>query len=471
MPIPDTIITIKDNALGVVPPNTNSLMALLGVCSSGTLNTVYQFNDIQTLKDTLGTGPLVEAAAHVLSIAGGPVVCIKTNGSVAGTVGSVTLVGTGLSVLTTTGSVPLDGYSVAIKITTGATNPAAGLATFRTSLDGGLTYSGDIALPTSGVYAIPATGVTINLSAASLVAGDVYSFTTVAPGYSVSDFNTTWDALMADNSDPFCVHVVGIPADGTAAAALAAALDSKLTTAQNTQYRFLMGLMQAQSASDSSISTGLAAFTSTRVAIAAGFEKLTSQITGAQVTRPASFVIAARAAKVSPAEDLGRVASGNTPGITSLLRDEFKTPGLDAKAFSTLRTHIGLPGFYVTNGRMFSSPTSDYQYFQHRRVMDIACKGMRLIGLHYLNDSVRVNSTTGLILEVDALKIEAYGEAILRAMVTQPGYASDVGLTVDRTVNMLSTNSLVLHGRVIPLGYAKYIYADIGFLNPALLPV
>lgn len=472
MAIPDATLTVKDNALGIVPPNTNSTQAFLGVCSSGTVNTVYQFNDIQTMKDTLGTGPLVEAAAHTLSIAGGPVVCIPTTGSVSATVGSVTAgaSNTGLSVLTTTSTSALDSYLVSVKIITGGTNPAAGVATFRVSIDNARSYGPEIALPTSGVYAVPATGITLNFSAATLVANDTYTFSTVAPGYSVSNFNTTWDALVADSTEWFMCNIVGIPADGAADAALFAALDSKLTTAA-TNYRYTSACMQAHDASDSSIAAGLAAVSSTRVVVGAGFEYLTSQVNGSQVKRPMSFVLSARASRVAPSEDLGRVASGNCPGITALIRDEFKTPGLDAKFFSTLRSHIGLQGFYLTNARMFSGPTSDYQYLQHRRVMDIASKGTRLVGLHYLNDSVRVNASTGFILEQDAQKIEAYGLAILRAMVTQPGYASDVGITVDRTVNMISTNSMVLHFRVVPLGYAKTITSDIGFFNPALQPV
>src|SRR5687768_10367099 len=101
-PLPDATLTIKDGALGLVPANTNGTQALIGTCSSGTANTVYSFSDITTLKDTLGTGPLVEAAAYVLAIAGGPVVCVKAPSTTAGTNSAVVLTGTGLSVMTLT---------------------------------------------------------------------------------------------------------------------------------------------------------------------------------------------------------------------------------------------------------------------------------------------------------------------------------------------------------------------------------
>jgi hypothetical protein len=84
---------------------------------------------------------------------------------------------------------------------------------------------------------------------------------------------------------------------------------------------------------------------------------------------------------------------------------------------------------------------------------------------------VRVNATTGLILEEDARGIERFIESGMRNAVTIPGYASDCSVVVDRTVNILSTQRLAVKFRVVPLGYAKYIDGDIGFSNPALQPV
>ena len=171
---------------------------------------------------------------------------------------------------------------------------------------------------------------------------------------------------------------------------------------------------------------------------------------------------------LAAAEDLARVASGNCLGVTKLLRDEYKTPGLDAKRFSTMRSHIGLRGFYITNARMFSGPLSDFRYLQHRRVMDIASRTVRLGQLRYLNDSVRVDKVTGLIFATDADAVDSYITGLLRTTVTQPGFASDVVALVDRTVNILSTETLVVNYRVTPLGYLKAIQGSIGFFNPAL---
>jgi len=467
MAIPDATLTILDGALGVVPANAENVAALIGCCSSGTANTVYEFTDIKTLRDTLGYGSLVEAAAYVLAVAGGSVVCVKAP-STSGSNSAVTATATGLTVVTLTG-VPLDSYLLKVLIITGGTNPAGGLVTFKYSLDGGRTYSAELSLPTAGTYAIPNTGITLNFSAATVVAGDYYTATSTGPSYSTAELNTAMDALLDDATTTwFMVHAVGIPADTTAAAAIEGALDVKMALAATSQYRYARALMQSYEGSDSAIKATFLNLASTRVMVAAGFCYLTSPINGSQYKRPQAWVALARACAVPAHEDLGKVRTGPVIGVGALLRDEYKTPGLDVARITTLRTIVGKSGFYVTSGQMLSAVGSDFRYLQHARVMDIGATTVRAAMLNYLNDSVRVNRDTGLILEEDAQSIENYITALMRTTLTQPGHASDVSCQVDRTVNILSTNKLVVRFRIIPLAYLKTIEGDIGFDNPAL---
>lgn len=472
MAIPYANLAVKDGALGLAAGNDTNTVAVVGVCSSGTANTVYAFTDVQTLKDTLGTGPLVEAAAFILAIAGGTVVCCKSAASTAATAGSVTKTGTGLSVLTTTGSTPLDSYQVRVLIMQGGANPASGTVTFKLSLDGGRTYGPELALPTGGTYtgAQAAYGITLVFSAATLVAGDYYEFTTTAPAYTTGDLTTAIDALLADARTWFLLYAAGVPADATALQGVHALLASKMATAA-AAYRYARAAVQVHDDTDGNIATAVAALSDTRVMLAAGFVNLLSQTTGMTTKRGASIPVVARAAAVPPGEDLGRVATGPVKGVVTLLRDEGKTPALDFLQLATLRTHTGLSGVYVTNGAVKAGAGSDFKFLQYGRVMDLASGAVRGGMLRFLNDSVRVNSTTGLILEADAKTIEAFIERALRDAVTVPGYASDCSVAVDRTVNILSTQQLKVKFRVIPLGYAKFIDGEIGFSNPALTPV
>lgn len=464
MAIPNVDIAVTDGALGIALPNVNGIACLVGVSSSGTANTVYQFGDATALKAALGNGPLVEAAALLLAVAGGPVICVPTAFS-AGTLSAVVHVGTGLSVVTTTGSAPVDTFSVLVEIMQGGTNPAAGTATFRYSMDAGFTYSAEIEVPTGGVYAIPGTGVILNWSAATLVAGDTYTFTTVAPAYSVGQLNSAIDAVLDDQSaEFFLLHAVGIPADGTAAAALFAALDAKATEGFQA-FRYFRTLMNSYLGSDSAVKATFAPLASTRVSVATSTARQISLISGSQNAQPAAYSICARLAAIPPSEDAGRVATGPLAGVLDLTRDEAVTPGFDVARLSALRSFVGQPGKFITNCRLLASPGSDFQLMQYGRVMDIACRTARQAALHFLNDSILLNSD-GLILESEAQAIEAYILSALRAAITQPGFASNVTVAVSRTENILSTQTLPITVRVLPLGYSKFIEVDLGFNNP-----
>ena len=96
--LPGVNVTIRDGALGSVAGLGSDACAVVGVCTGGTPNTVYQFTDIQTLKDTLAVGPTggpaVEAAALILAVSGKPVVVVPTTNATAGSVGAVTRTGT-----------------------------------------------------------------------------------------------------------------------------------------------------------------------------------------------------------------------------------------------------------------------------------------------------------------------------------------------------------------------------------------
>lgn len=472
--LPDVTQTIKDGGLGIVPVAANNVVACVGVCSGGTANTVATFSDITTMKNALGTGPLVEAAAHIMAVSGQQVVTCKVTSSAPTTpLGAVTNGGTGSSVLSVSGT-PVDSYAAQVKVVTGSTGPTTGIGTFQYSLDGGSTWSIVTSLPVAGTFTVPNTGILLTFATGTLVAGDVYSFAATGPIFTTANMNTALDTLLADTSSYFLVHVVGQPADSTAGAALSAALESKLIGAETTLFRYVRGLINAEDDTDANLKTNYAAVSNTRTMIAAGYARIVSQLSGAQMKRPAAFTIAARAASVSPVQDLGAVADGGLKGVTALLRDEQKTPGLDAARFATLRTIVGLPGFYVTNPRIMSAPTSDYQFLQYGRLMDIASTLNRFALLFFLNAQIRVKNVTGpqagTIVEADAQQIEQRVDSIVRTGTTQPGYATDIIVVLDRTINVLSTQRLSTKLRVLPPGYAKYIDTEISLFNPALIP-
>lgn len=478
MALPRVDVTIQDGALGLVSSGGTNTVALVGTCSLGTEGEVAAFGSLTALKSALGVGPLVECAAYIINTPGvSEVLCVTAPSSVAGVASAVSTMGTGTGVVTVTGT-PLDAYSVRVEVLSNGTNLAAATATFRYSLDGGGTYSSTLALPTSGAYLLAETGLTLHFanggSGVSFKAGDVHEFTTSAPYYSQAEAMAAVDALLADSTPFFKVHLVGAPSSVSNAAALAAALDSKLTAAAGA-YRFLYGTIEAPEDTDSNLKSGFASFACAngQVDVAAGTATYVSPLTSRLIERSIAWADSARAAAVPPGIHLGQVSNddgngGPLPGVVAISRDERVTPGLDDARFTTARTHVRRPGFFLTRGRLMASPGSDFQQQQHKRVMDVAANQLALDAQEYIAKSVLVDATTGRIREGEARSIENALAGKLRAVLVQTGDASAVQVVVDRTTNLLSTGTLSITGRIIPKGYTEFISVTLGFSNPAL---
>lgn len=222
MGLPGVNVTPLDFGLTSVPPSAAKVVAKIGACSLGTAsaNVPVAFGgpNLQPLKDALGTGPLVDAACESLSQAGGPIVAVPTTNSLAGTAGSVThspSVGTSTMTVTAPGGAtcaPRDAYSVRVTITRAALGIAVGGGAFTYSLDGGKTVSPELAVPTSGVYVIPNTGLQLNFAEGTLAAADVYAFACTAPAPSVADVGTAISALLASSLPWGAIHIIGAPA-------------------------------------------------------------------------------------------------------------------------------------------------------------------------------------------------------------------------------------------------------------------
>jgi hypothetical protein len=464
MALSDIQLGVTDNALGIVPETIDGISAKIGISSLGAPNTVYSFGDGPTLKSTLGVGPLVEAAAHLLAISGGPVYCVPATIVTPGAAGAVTHAGTGPAM--TVAGAALDAYQAVITIVAGG---VLGTGTFKYTMDGGDTSSSTIVIPSGGSFTIPDSNLTLSFPAGTYVASDTYSFSTTAPMYDASALATALTALLADPREWRFLHVVGLPATVAASAGLAAAVDIALASAV-TSYRYVRAFLECPEDTDPNIIAAFSSTTSTRVGIAVGMEELSSSISGRIYKRPAAWPVAARAAKARVHEDLGRYASGALPGVSKLYRDERVMPGLDSQRFTTLRTFTGAPGYYITAGRTLAGPSSDYQLIQNGFVIDKACRIARSALLRYLNDSIRVDSVTGFIYELDAKAIESDVESQLRTGIISPGNASAVVVKVIRNNNILSSQTLALTIRVIPMGYARFISVDIGLYNPSLTP-
>lgn len=475
---PSVNITELDGALGVLPPSAGALFAVLGASSKGPLDTPATYARTTNVVTDFGVGPLVEAAAHFIERYGRPVVLVRTGQTTVGAATAVVFTGTGTSVVTEDGSTePLDDFEVKFEVLLGGVI-GTGPITLRWSLDNGRTWSPPTSLGTANSFTVPGgVGIKVNFAAGDLDTGDVFTFRTTAPAPNAAELGTALDALRNSAVVWELAHIAA-PIDAT----IFDTVDLKVAgMAAAGKYRAWIGnvrmpnLAESEATYLSSLSTAFAAKATVHGMLCAGACKLTSSVSGRKYRRPVSFPVAARQASVSEEIDIADINLGTLVGVS--VRDELGNPdehdesvnpGLDDARFTVLRTWEGLAGVYVNNPRLLSPQGSDFEFMQHRRVMNIAHAVLRRYFTRRLSKPVRVSKSTGFILESDALEIEAGATAALRAALLARPKASDVQFTLSRTDNLLSTKTMTGEARVVPLAYPKVIELSLGFLNPAL---
>ncbi len=481
MTAPKVTLSVLDGGLGAAQ-NADRLLAVFGVSSIGTVGSMAQFTDPASLIATYGYGPGVSLALHVLKVSGQPVIFGRASEGETSSASAVTHDGTGLSVLTVAKANAaleyFDDHEILVTITKGGT---AGTDVCRAtlSLDNGVTSLGNYAIPTTRVVDIPKTNVRLTFSAATLVAGDTYSFSTTAArstdtGTAAGDITALIAGLQAYAATHGGVYATMIAdadvRDAAAAEAIQTAAEALAVGQEFVRvYTSARPQDEAETVSEwiADISADFAELAALRVDVGAGKAYVLDPASGAYVWRSTTWPRAARASSTEVHIDSAWVALGLLPDVRSVDYDERargEVPSLDNARFSTLTTHVGRSGFYVTNPRLMAPPGSDYVYTQYGRVMDKVCRYVYDYMLDRLSQSVRLTPGTGTIAEADAQKIEQGMNAVLKAQVIAPGNVTDAKCTVSRTDN-LSVPGATFHVAVavLPLGYLKDIAVDLYF--------
>lgn len=447
--------TVRDGALGTVPASVENVMVVFGACSGGTDDEVYSYSDKDDMKAAQGFGPLVHAASYLLG--SGPILLVPVNKDVAGTVGAVTQSGTGPAV--TVAGAPYDAYQPTAKITKAG---ALGVAEFQVTLDGGDTWSGVIQVPVGGTYAIPDSNMTLTFPAGTYVLDETYTWPCTAPGFSTSELNDAIDAFLLTPHQASLGLVVGTPADGAATAALAAALQVKLAAAE-TSKRYMRFFIEAADDTDVNLLTATINTDAKRVVCGAGFVELFSDVDGRYYKRSAAWVMARRALQTKPNTHIGRTKDGTLLGITSLHRDERKTPGLgtDTGRFCVLRTYVEKAGagYFVEDDYTLAAQGSDFSQLRNGRVMD---KALRIsdAGLwEYLHDDFEL-AASGALAEHEAKGIEEFIKQMLEDGLVADKNASAVAFVVNR---VYTNRTIRCKTRIQIKSDAKWIEHDIGF--------
>jgi hypothetical protein len=171
MSLPNVQLTIRDPGLGIIKASSGRVQVKAGPTQKGTAATVLTAGSVAAAREAIGSGPVLEAAAQVLSVAGGPVYLLPVTVASLGTVtGSFTLTGAGTG--TVTGSKGPE-QIVKVKIIGGGTLTTA---TFQVAVGSG-AYGATV---TTGAgpytYQVPEQQFTnVIFTAGTYVANDVFT--------------------------------------------------------------------------------------------------------------------------------------------------------------------------------------------------------------------------------------------------------------------------------------------------------
>lgn len=475
-----------DGALGILPPSSGKLLAVIGVASKGPFATPATYGRVTDLVNDFGTGPGVEAAARHIQLTGRPVVFVRTAQTTAGTGGTVDSTGkTGTSAVTinTTSKQPIDDYELVVKVLLGGTI-GTGPITIQISLDNGRTWNPAVSLGTANSYEVltalgtadaTTTGIVLAFGAGTLVTNDVIKTRTTAPQWNSSDLSAALTALGNSAVTWEFGHIVG-GVTSTDVDTIETAFTGFRAKGKRREWfaNFRMpNVGETEAAYLTAWTTAFSAKATLQGSVGYGSCGVVSSVSGRQHQRPTAFVGASWEQSLQPQENGANPNLGPLPGVTltdingnSLFHDESLNPGGDDARGYTLRTIPGLQGVYVNRPLLLSPTGSDYDIIPKRRVMNVAEDALYAYFVRRLNAPIQVDKKTGFILESEAMEIEAGAQAAVRAATS--GMVSDVTVTVARNDNLLSTKTLNGEMRIVPLAYPETINLKTGFTNPAL---
>jgi hypothetical protein len=474
---PKVNITELDGALGILPPTAGRLMAFVGASTGGTLavNTPSAYARVPNLVAAAGQGPVVEAAARYIAVTGKPALIVRTEADVAAAAGTVVKVGAGTSVPTVGDLAPLDDFELVIKFIVGGTQGVAG-ATYQVSYDGGYNYGPTLALGVA--TSITAGGVEIEFAAGTFVADETVSVSVTAAQWNGTNLTDALAALGLSTVQWESAYLVGALSATTAAVADSAFVGFRNSNKYRSWYANArvpdLEIEETEAEYLTAMSTEWSGFSTVIGAIGAGAARVVSGVTGRNYRRPIGFAFVPAQA-VSEEVNIADINLGALPGVSIRdangnvdEHDESANPGLDDLGLVTLRTWDSYPGVYINRPLIKSTMGSDFSIIPYRRVMNLAELTIYAYLVRRLNKPIRVDATTGFILETEALEIEAGGNAALATALLAKPKASAVEFVVSRTDNILSSKTIHTDVRVIPLAYPETINTTISFYNPAL---
>ncbi|TAK26715.1 MAG: hypothetical protein EPO40_19545 [Myxococcaceae bacterium] len=456
--------------------------AVAGCCSAGTAAVPTLVANADALVAAFGYGPMCEAAATLLDLAGGPIVVCKVATAAAGAFTGLaagvvpdpaTLMGVSPMVCTPSGT-PRDAYTVWVKVTRAGATLEALTAMVRISLDGGTTYGAETPVPSSGVVVIPNTGITLtwsdNTDADQLYLNDIYIFGSTAPTWDTTGLAAALAACqgVADTLDHEFVHVVG-PVTGLTFPTVSTAADN-LIAASIPRWILIETRDQSNGEAEATwvgvlegASPGFAGLTNNVVVKCSAFATQASRLMPATWRRPLAWLLSPRIATIPVSQHPGRVRTGAIAGIVTLHHDFASSTllSLDAQGFLGAQSIRGRSGYFATD-RSCAATGTDFTSVMRVRTICYAAR----VALAAATDFINEDNDTGDNGVLSSSAADAFDQSVdsaLQRELIDRKFVSTASARVNRTDDVLTTETLRFKLRFRPRNYAKTITLDLGF--------
>lgn len=466
---------VKVNGNLTPPAAAPNKPLFIGPASAGTKNKVVTFANPGDINGAIGFGPVAVLAQIYLSHNGGNCDLIVASGSIAATTSTV-LSSSAAPAMTVTGAAN-DTFDAKVIISSAGDLTSA---RFQYTLDGGQNFSA--ALPITGTFPVPNTGLTLTFPAASYLLAQEWDFKTVGPTMNSSDFTNAANVFTGSNTTPTYVAVANDTPSAAAGATLGSAMDATLSTFGNEDNSiFTAGLVPAGGTDGDTAGTNaawasVAASAGNVLGVAAERARCILPVPFAGYGNPRlpfAYAVADRAGNNDPSMNPARKATGALTGWSDPTYDEAKQ-GAVYLPNNTMapRSFKNDPGVFINQGTLKSAQGSPYLFWQWGRVINLIAITTWQALTPWINKAVRVGKG-GVLDTRDANLLDGQVNSALSAAVDTPtntegfnGYATSTLYATDRNFNVLSTSTVQGTVDYVPLANVSTIQIQVGFAVP-----
>lgn len=135
---------------------------------------------------------------------------------------------------------------------------------------------------------------------------------------------------------------------------------------------------------------------------------------------------------------------------------------LSNRGYIFARKYIGKSGSYFNDSATAVSETSDYAFIENGRTIDKAMRGINIALTDYLNSPLIVDPDTGFLFGITTANIRNSASNPLQQIVID-GDLSGFEVIIDPDQDVLTTSSIELTVKLVPIGTAREIIVNIGY--------